>query len=100
VMAGIVSMIALLTLFCLAASVCPPQAAGFTFAAMMAIYSAAAQVSAIMGAELYERVFNHHIEPLIYIAAACTMTALLWVPFLPTQAETNVEVNGDKAYVS
>ncbi|HJT22763.1 MAG TPA: MFS transporter [Nitrospira sp.] len=80
---GIVSMIGLLTLFSLAASVCPPQAAGCTFAALMAVYSAAAQVSAIMGGHLYETVFHREIGPLICLAAVCTLAALAWVPFLP-----------------
>jgi MFS family permease len=85
--AGIVSMIPLLTLFSLAASVCPPQAAGFTFAALMSVYSVAAQVSAIAGAHLYERVFTHQIAPLICVAAGFTLAAFLWVPFLPCKTD-------------
>ncbi len=98
--AGIVSMIALLTLFTLAASVCPPQAAGFTFAALMAVYSGAAQVSAMLGGHLYERVFDQHIEPLIYLAAAVTSTAFLWIPFLPTDPALSTEVEEEKAYAA
>lgn len=80
---GILSMIPLLTLLSLAASVCPPQAAGFTFAALMSIYNAAAQVSAIVGAHLYERVFHQDIVPLIWVAAIFPLAAFLLVPFLP-----------------
>jgi MFS family permease len=86
---GIVSMIALLTLFSLAASVCPPHAAGCTFAALMAVYSAAAQASAIMGGHLYETVFHRQVGPLICLAAVCTLAALAWVPFLPLGDESS-----------
>jgi predicted MFS family arabinose efflux permease len=98
--AGIVSMIALLTLFSLAASVCPPQAAGFTFAALMAVYSATAQVSAILGGHLYEGVFDHQIAPLIYLAAAVTMAAFLWIPFLPAEPASSSDMEAGKAYAA
>jgi len=84
---GVVSMLALLSLFTLAASVCPPRAAGFAFAALMSIYSATAQIAAVLGGHLYEWVFHQQIVPLIYLAAACTVTALAWVPFFPSQTE-------------
>jgi MFS family permease len=84
---GILSMIPLLTLLSLAASVCPPQAAGFTFASLMSIYNAAAQVSAIIGAHLYERVFHQDIAPLIWVAAITTLGAFLIVPFLPRTSD-------------
>jgi MFS family permease len=82
---GIVSMLALLSLFTLAASACPPRAAGFAFAALMSIYSATAQVAAMLGGYLYEWVFDRQIVPLIYLAALCTLTALAWVPFVATR---------------
>ena len=80
---GLLSMIPLLTLLSLAASVCPPQAAGFTFASLMSIYNAAAQISSIVGAYMYERVFHQEIAPLIWVAAISTLGAYLIVPFLP-----------------
>jgi MFS family permease len=84
---GIVSMLALLSLFTLAASICPPHAAGFAFAALMSIYSATAQIGAMMGGYLYEWVFHQHIVPLIYLAALCTLSALAWIPFFPARPE-------------
>ena len=83
---GIVSMVSLLSLFTLAASVCPPRAAGFAFAALMAIYSATAQIAAMLGGYLYEWVFHQQIVPLIYLAALCTVGALAWLPLLPGHA--------------
>jgi cyanate permease len=80
-------MLALLSLFTLAASVCPPRAAGFAFAALMSIYSATAQLAAVLGGYMYEWIFDQHIVPLIYLAALCTLTAFAWIPFLPAQAE-------------
>jgi MFS family permease len=81
---GVVSMLALLSLFSLAASVCPPRAAAFTFAVLMSIYSATAQIAAVLGGYLYEWVFQQQIAPLICLAALCTLGAIVWVPFLPT----------------
>jgi predicted MFS family arabinose efflux permease len=84
---GIVSMLALLSLFSLAASTCPPRAAGFAFAALMSIYSATAQIAAMLGGYLYEWVFDRQIVPLIYLAALCTLTALAWIPFVATMSD-------------
>ena len=88
---GVVSMAALLSLYTLAASVCPPRAAGFAFAALMSIYSATAQTAGVLGGYLYEWVFHHEIVPLIYLAAACTVTALLWLPLLPTRRSQGMQ---------
>jgi MFS family permease len=88
---GVVSMLALLSLFTLAASICPPRAAGFAFAALMSIYSATAQIAAILGGYFYEWVFDHDIVPLIYLAAVCTLSALAWVPLLPKTVERTTE---------
>lgn len=84
---GIVSMLTLLSLFTLAASICPPRAAGFAFAALMSIYSATAQIASVVGGHFYEWVFDHDIVPLIYLASVCTVSALAWIPLLPTTAE-------------
>jgi MFS family permease len=83
---GIVSMLTLLSLFTLAASICPPHAAGFAFATLMSIYSATAQIAAVLGGYLYEWVFDHEIVPVIYLAAVCTLSALSWLPLLPIKA--------------
>ncbi len=80
---GILSMIPLLTLLSLAAAVCPPQAAGFTFAGLMSIYNAAGQLSQVTGAYLYERLFQQQIDPLILVAAVFGLGAFLIAPFLP-----------------
>jgi hypothetical protein len=82
---GVVSMIPLLTLFSLAAWVCPRRVAGFAFAALMSVYSLAGQMSAMTGGYLYDRVFHHHIGSLILVAAGCSLLAFLWLPFLPSQ---------------
>jgi hypothetical protein len=76
-------MLMLLSLFSLAASICPPRAAGFAFAALMSIYSATAQIAAMFGGYLYEWVFDQQIVPLIYLAAVGTLSALAWVPYFP-----------------
>lgn len=85
---GMVSMIALLTFFSLAASVCPTEAAAFTFAVLMAIYSIAGQISAVVSAHLYQEVFGQDITLLILTAGSCTLLAFLWVPILPADQRT------------
>jgi MFS family permease len=82
---GVVSMVALLTLFSLAAWVCPRRVEGFAFAALMSVYSLAGQMSAMTGGYLYDRVFHHHIGALILVAASFSLFAFLWLPFLPSQ---------------
>jgi MFS family permease len=83
IISGVVSMIALLTFFSLAASVCRAEAAAFTFALLMAIYSIAGQVSAIASAHLYQEIFRQDITLLIVTAGCFTLLALLWIPVLP-----------------
>ncbi|WP_447598692.1 MFS transporter [Nitrospira sp. Nam80] len=80
---GVISMISLLTLFSLAAMVCPPRVAAFSFAALMALYSAGGQVGSILGGHLYEAVFHHEVGPLIWLASGITLALLVWVPWLP-----------------
>ena len=82
ILSGVVSMIALLTFFSLAASVCHPEAAAFTFALLMAVYSIAGQVSAVATAHLYQEVFGQNITPLILTAGSFTLLAFLWIPVL------------------
>jgi len=90
-MTGILSMIPFLTLLSLAAAACPPQAAGFTFAGLMSIYNAAGQLSQIVGAHLYERLFHQQIRPLIIVAAVFTLGSFLIVPFLPDTDRSGVQ---------
>lgn len=80
---GVTSMITLLALFSLAAMVCHPRVAAFSFATLMALYSAGGQFGSVVGGRLYESIFDHEIGPLIWLASGITLTTLLWVPFLP-----------------
>jgi MFS family permease len=80
---GVTSAITLLTLFSLAAAVCHPGVAAFSFATLMALYSAGGQLGSVAGGWLYEGLFQHELAPLISLASAVTISMLLWVPFLP-----------------
>jgi cyanate permease len=53
----------------------------------MSIYSATAQIAAMLGGYLYEWVFDRQVVPLIYLAALCTLTALAWIPFVATMSD-------------
>lgn len=83
VLSGVVSMIPLLTFFSLAASVCRAESAAFMFAVLMAIYSIAGQISAVVSAHLYHEVFRQDITLLILTAGSSTLLAFLWIPILP-----------------
>jgi MFS family permease len=83
IISGMVSMIALLTFFSLAASVCRVEAAGFTFAVLMAVYSIAGQISAVVSAHFYQEIFRQDITLLILTAGSFTLLAFLWIPVLP-----------------
>ncbi len=80
---GLVGMVPFLTMLSLAAAACPPHAEGFTFAALMSVFNATSQASAIFGAHLYENVLNQQLGPLIWVSAAFTCAAFALVPFLP-----------------
>ncbi|HKN85501.1 MAG TPA: MFS transporter [Nitrospiraceae bacterium] len=88
IVSGVVSMIALLTFFSLAASVCRAEAAAFTFALLMAVYSIAGQISAVASAYLYQQVFGQNITLLILTAGCFTLLAFLWIPILPLNRQT------------
>ena len=75
-------MIPLLTLLSLAASVCPPQAAGFTFASLMSIYNAAGQLSSIVGAH-YTNGCSIRRSAADLGRCVYHLGAYLIVPFLP-----------------
>lgn len=82
-MTGLVGMVPFLTMLSLAAAACPPHAEGFTFAALMSVFNATSQASALFGAHLYENVLNQQLGPLIWVSAAFTFAAFALVPFLP-----------------
>ncbi len=80
---GLIGMVPFLTMLSLAAAACPPHAEGFTFAALMSVFNATSQLSAIFGAHLYENVLDQQLDPLIWVSTAFTFAAFALVPFLP-----------------
>ena len=79
---GMVMQIGALTIFSMAASACPPKAAGFAFAVLMSLYNGVEQLSAVIGARLYQQVFERQLEPLLWLAAMSFMLCLVLVPLL------------------
>jgi MFS family permease len=79
---GVCSMVAILATLTLAARACPSDSEGFTFAALMSVNNAAAQVSAIVGAKLYVGVFASNLTPLIWVSAAFTFACIFLLPLL------------------
>ena len=79
---GMVNQIGTLTVFALAASACPPRAAGFTFALLMSVYNGVEQFSSVIGSRLYNNVFDKAFEPLLWVAAGSLLCCLALVPLL------------------
>lgn len=79
---GMVTQIGTLTILTMAASACPPKAAGFAFAVLMSLYNGVEQLSAILGAQLYEHVFERQLAPLLWVAALSLMLCFALVPLL------------------
>lgn len=92
---GVCSMVAVLSVLTLAAKACPEKSEGFTFAALMSVYNAAAQVSAIVGARLYVDVFANSMVPLIYVSAAFTFACIFLLPLLKGVKENTGNGNDD-----
>lgn len=79
---GLVQQIGTLTILSMAASACPPKAAGFAFAVLMSLYNGVEQFSAIIGSRLYENYFDRQLAPLLWVAAASFALCFALVPLL------------------
>ena len=91
---GMVTQIGTLTILTLAASACPPKAAGFAFAVLMSLYNGVEQFSAIIGAQLYEHVFERQLAPLLWVAAISFALCFALVPLLRRLETGAVEPHG------
>jgi MFS family permease len=79
---GFTAQIGSLTIFTIAARACPARAEGFVFAALMSVYNGVEQLSAVIGARLYDRVFDRALAPLLWVAAGSFLLCFLLVPRL------------------
>jgi len=82
VFVGVVSQLGMLMILSVAAQACPPRAEGFVFAALMSLYNGVEQLSAVVGAWLYERAFERSLAPLIWVAATSLLLCLALIPRL------------------
>src|SRR5262249_1771272 len=72
---GITTMISLVAALALAADLCPNGAEGFAYAILASLSNLSYQLSDKVGSLLYERVFDHSLNPLIIITAGFTLAA-------------------------
>ena len=93
---GVTGMIAVLTVLTVAARACPEESEGFTFAALMSVYNASTQVSAIVGAKLYVSVFANTLTPLIFVSAAFTAACIFLLPLLRGVSDESEAKDKDK----
>ncbi|BAU50326.1 folate/biopterin transporter [Sulfurifustis variabilis] len=82
VFVGMVAQIGTLTILSVAAQACPPRAEGFVFAALMSLYNGVEQLSAVVGARLYEQAFERSLAPLLWVAAASLLLCFVLIPSL------------------
>jgi len=59
------------------------------FSALMSVSNFGMQWSDNVGSKAYETIFNHRIEPLIYLSAAFMLAGFFLVPFLPRTSDKN-----------
>ena len=79
---GMCSMVAVISIFTLAAEYCPDGSEGFTYALLMSMHSAASPLSSYIGAYLYDHTFHHNLTPLILLSAGVTAFSLVLIPLL------------------
>jgi hypothetical protein len=79
---GGASMWTLVASLALAADYCPTRAAGFGFAAMLAITNISSALADNVGSWLFEHVFGNEIAPLIIVAAVFTALNFAVLPLL------------------
>lgn len=80
---GVANIIAILTMYGLAADVSPKRLESTTIALLIAAYNIAEQLSNVAGAHLYTYSFGETLSPLIVVSAVATLACLLLVPLLP-----------------
>ena len=79
---GVFGMITLVASLTLAADYCPDGSEGFAYALLMSVNNLASQLSANLGAYMYVKTFDSHLNPLIVVSAAFTAVSFVLVPFL------------------
>lgn len=90
---GIAGAIASLATLTLAGRACPPNAEGFTFAALMSVNNGFAQLSAIVGAWMYVHWFDRHLSPLIIVSGLFTLLCFALLPILKSVRSEGAEGN-------
>lgn len=91
---GIAGAIASLTTLSLAGRSCPPNAEGFTFAALMSVNNGFAQLSAIAGAWMFVHWFDRNLTPLIIVSGVFTLLCFLLMPTLKAVRGQKAEDEG------
>lgn len=82
VLRGTANMIAILTLYGLAADVCPRRTEVTVMATLIAIYNFAAEFATFTGGQLFTHVFDEQLSPLVIVAALATAACALLIPFI------------------
>ncbi len=84
---GVANIIAILTMYGLAADVSPKRLESTTMALLISAYNIAERLSNVAGAHLYTYSFGETLSPLIVVSAVATLACLVLVPLLPQKNE-------------
>ncbi|MBX9693727.1 MAG: MFS transporter [Cyanobacteria bacterium] len=79
---GVCDMFYILTMYALAAAVCPPRSEVTVMAALLAVKNLAVDGSTFIGGQLFSNVFDNQLAPLIVVAAITTALCALLIPSL------------------
>lgn len=80
---GTANMIAILSLYGLAADICPRRTAVSVMACLIAIYNLSTECATFTGGYLFTHLFQERLAPLVAVSAATTLACGLLIRFLP-----------------
>jgi MFS family permease len=86
---GFSGALAILLIYSMAAAVCPRGSEVTVMASLIAIRSLAIEGSTYAGGQLYDKVFDDHLAPLILLGAATTACCALLIPLFPSKLVTS-----------
>jgi len=79
---GLVTMVATLAIYGLAADVSPRALSATAMAVQVAVFNLAQEGSFALGGFLYDRIFNRELLPLIVVSSLTTLLTAILIPYL------------------
>lgn len=86
---GMAGMVAILSVYIVAADVCPSRVEASVMALLVAIRNMATNASIFVGGQLFTHVFHNDFTPLVLTACAAPMLSLLLTLLLPAEKKSD-----------